>query len=235
LPRRGTTRFKLCVPPEIDLTKLTVSEKDALILSLLPLVGQLQAAQVRIAKLARLERAQKTPNNSSLPPSKGEKSGCRPGEKPPRKNRPGPGVAHALEPNPDRIADAKLNACPHCAGAWLDAAPQMVRDRIELSPIHPDVTPVQLLGGRCSCCGERAIAAAPAGLESDVPATNNVSERALRPSVIFRKVTNGFRSEWGANTHAAFRSVVGTNASSSTELRNVLATPSSGTASLQQG
>ncbi|MGI4796979.1 MAG: IS66 family transposase [Janthinobacterium lividum] len=32
--------------------------------------------------------------------------------------------------------------------------------------------------------------------ERDVPATNNVSERALRPSVIFRKVTNGFRSEW---------------------------------------
>ncbi len=31
-----------------------------------------------------------------------------------------------------------------------------------------------------------------------VPPTNNVSERALRPSVIFRKVTNGFRSEWGA-------------------------------------
>ena len=31
---------------------------------------------------------------------------------------------------------------------------------------------------------------------------------ALRPSVIFRKVTNGFRSEWGADTYAAFRSVV---------------------------
>ena len=43
-----------------------------------------------------------------------------------------------------------------------------------------------------------------------VPATNNVSERALRPSVIFRKVTNGFRSEWGADTYAAFRSVVST-------------------------
>jgi transposase len=28
-----------------------------------------------------------------------------------------------------------------------------------------------------------------------VPATNNVSERHLRPSVIFRKVTNGFRCE----------------------------------------
>ena len=44
----------------------------------------------------------------------------------------------------------------------------------------------------------------------DVPATNNVSERHLRPSVIFRKVTNGFRCEWGAETYAAFRSIVST-------------------------
>ena len=44
----------------------------------------------------------------------------------------------------------------------------------------------------------------------DVPSTNNISERHLRPSVIFRKVTNGFRCEWGAETYAAFRSVVST-------------------------
>ena len=31
----------------------------------------------------------------------------------------------------------------------------------------------------------------------DVPSTNNACERALRPSVIFRKVTGGFRSPWG--------------------------------------
>jgi transposase len=43
-----------------------------------------------------------------------------------------------------------------------------------------------------------------------VPYTNNVSERHLRPSVIFRKVTNGFRCEWGAEAYAAFRSVVST-------------------------
>ena len=36
------------------------------------------------------------------------------------------------------------------------------------------------------------------------------TERHLRPSVIFRKVTNGFRCEWGAETYAAFRSVVST-------------------------
>jgi transposase len=44
----------------------------------------------------------------------------------------------------------------------------------------------------------------------DVPPTNNAAERALRPSVIFRKVTNGFRSIWGADIHALIRSVIGT-------------------------
>jgi transposase len=46
--------------------------------------------------------------------------------------------------------------------------------------------------------------------DRDVPPTNNASERALRPSVIFRKVTNGFRSLWGADVHARTRSVIGT-------------------------
>jgi transposase len=44
----------------------------------------------------------------------------------------------------------------------------------------------------------------------DLPYTNNIAERHLRPSVIFRKVTNGFRCAWGAETYAAFRSVVST-------------------------
>jgi transposase len=47
-------------------------------------------------------------------------------------------------------------------------------------------------------------------VDRDVPPTNNASERALRPSVIFRKVTNGFRSLWGADVHARIRSVIGT-------------------------
>jgi hypothetical protein len=62
------------VTPKIDLSKLTVAEKDALILSLLPLVGQLEAALSRIAelekRLAAFERPPKTPDDSSLPPSK---------------------------------------------------------------------------------------------------------------------------------------------------------------------
>jgi transposase len=46
----------------------------------------------------------------------------------------------------------------------------------------------------------------------DVPPTNNISERALRPSVIMRKVTNGLRSWDGAHGHATIRSVIGTGA-----------------------
>jgi transposase len=47
---------------------------------------------------------------------------------------------------------------------------------------------------------------------NDVPPTNNVSERALRPSVIHRKVTGGFRSQWGADAYAALASVIDTAA-----------------------
>jgi transposase len=44
----------------------------------------------------------------------------------------------------------------------------------------------------------------------EVPPTNNESERALRSSVVHRKVTNGFRSEWGAKAYAALQTVIAT-------------------------
>ena len=155
---------------EIALSKLTVAEKDALILSLLALVGQLEVALARIAelekRLARFERPAKTPDNSSLPPSKGQKPDRRTGDKPPRKSRPGFG--RALEANPDRIVDATLDACPHCAAAFPVAqqTPQQVYDRIELPPIKPDITRVRLFGGRCACCGERVTAPSPLEMTS---------------------------------------------------------------------
>jgi len=43
-----------------------------------------------------------------------------------------------------------------------------------------------------------------------IPPTNNSSEQALRWSVIFRKVTNGFRSDWGRDLFASVRSIVNT-------------------------
>ncbi len=54
-----------------DLSQLTHDEKDALILALW---AQVQALAARVAELeARLGAPPKTPGNSSLPPSKGQK------------------------------------------------------------------------------------------------------------------------------------------------------------------
>jgi transposase len=156
-------------PP--DLVRLSHEEKDALILALF---AQLGAAHEKIAALeARLDeltRPPKTPDNSSKPPSQGRKQNLPDDNtRPPRKSRPG--VGRTLHPNPDREIERKLSACPNCAAAFPEASqtPQQVYDRIELPPIRPDVTRVRLFGGRCACCGERATADAPAGLEPGSP------------------------------------------------------------------
>jgi transposase len=46
----------------------------------------------------------------------------------------------------------------------------------------------------------------------DVAPDNNGSERELRPTATYRKVTGGFRSGWGADLFAAVRSIIGTAA-----------------------
>jgi len=45
---------------------------------------------------------------------------------------------------------------------------------------------------------------------NDVEPTNNSSERDLRPSVIHRKVSGGFRSAWGAEASAIRTSILAT-------------------------
>ncbi len=46
----------------------------------------------------------------------------------------------------------------------------------------------------------------------EAPADNNSSERELRPTATYRKVTGKFRSDWGADLFARVRSVIGTAA-----------------------
>ena len=138
----------------IDLSALSHAEKDDLILSL---VGQLEAALARIGelerRLAKLERPAKTPDNSSLPPSKGQKSDRPAGAKPPRKSRPGFG--RTLHPNPDRVVDARLGACPRCQAAFPETSqtPQQIYERIEFPPIKLRGRP------RCGCSAVAAPAA----------------------------------------------------------------------------
>jgi transposase len=158
------------VTEDIDPSELSHAQKNALILSL---AAQLRSALARVdaleRRVAELTRPPKTPDNSGTPPAKGHKPNRALAGKPARKGRPG--VARALHPDPDRVVEAWLDACPGCHAALSRAAqsPQMVYDRIELPKVKPDVTRVHLLGGRCGCCGLRAIANAPAGLEPGSP------------------------------------------------------------------
>jgi transposase len=46
--------------------------------------------------------------------------------------------------------------------------------------------------------------------DAAVPPTNNASEQALRHAVVHRKVTGGFRSDWGAEAHAIVTTVLDT-------------------------
>ncbi len=169
-----------------DPSQMTPDEKDALILALLKRIEEPEA---------RLDGAPKTPDNSSVPPSRGRKRNRPPRQKKPRKKRDGPGATRHLTQTPDHVVDRRAETRGHCGTAIPEVA-QSVRhayDHIDLPPIRSIVTRVRLFGGRCPCCRRRARGAPP---------TNNGAEQALRPSVIFRKVTNGFRSAWGASGSA---------------------------------
>jgi transposase len=154
----------------VDREPLLALSKDDLVATIMAQQAQIVALMARITELeARLNPPRKTPDNSSTPPARGQKPNRPARDKPPRRGRPG--TARLLDPNPDRVVAAHLAACPNCAAAFPPSAqtPQAIYDRIELPAVRPDVTRVHLFGGRCACCGARAVAAAPAGLEPGSP------------------------------------------------------------------
>ena len=142
--------------------------------------ARLQAALASVAALtakvqaleARLGKPPKTPANSSLPP-KGEKPNKRRRR---RKQRKG----HKLHPQPDQTVTLVADKCPHC-GVGLAAEeqkPRAVYDRIEIPPVRPHVTRVELLGCACPQCGKPVLAAAPAGLGHGSPFGESIAQLA---------------------------------------------------------
>jgi transposase len=151
--------------------RLSDREKDALLSEQAVLIER-QAA--RIAELeALLARPKKTSQNSHTPPSQdrkpggtGEKVGNR------RKPRPSrPGSARPLSEAPDETIKRLATACSHCA-ADVSGQTQTCRhryDHIDIPPIAPLVTRIELFGGRCAVCGHRFRAAPPDGMPPGTP------------------------------------------------------------------
>jgi transposase len=175
-------RFKLGVIQLPDLSRLSPDEKDALILALW---AQVQALTARVAELeAKLGTPPKTPDNSSVPPSQGQKP-----NRPERTRRGGtrqgslgrPGGGRALTAAPDEVVTARPLRCAHCQ-APLGAADQKLHgryDKIDLPKVAPVVTRVERYAGQCRCCGGTTLAPLPEGLEPGTPFSGNIVALAL--------------------------------------------------------
>ena len=130
---------------------------------------QNKALLARIAELeAKLDTPPKTPGNSSLPPSRGQKANVTAAPKPRRKGHPG--VARVLSPNPDVTRNQFAERCP-CGKSLGQGNQQIARayDHIDLPPIRPVTTRINLFGATCPCCQTRVTASAPADMPEGTP------------------------------------------------------------------
>ena len=124
----------------------------------------------RVAELEdKLGKPPKTPNNSSLPPSAGEKPNLPERKRKGRKGRPG--VNRALAADPDHVIEALAQQCPSCAAALGEGDQPKVHsyDHIDMPPIKPVTTRINLHSGVCPCCAATFTAPVPAGMEPGSP------------------------------------------------------------------
>ena len=170
------------MPQLPDLSQLSHAEKDALIQTLWQ---RLEAAEQRIAELeVKLGQPPKTPGNSSLPPSQGQKP-----NQAEKTKRSGPrqgslgrkGGGRPLSFDPDETVIAKAVACVHCH-ATLGEADQVLHglyDKIELPVVRPVVTRVERYAGHCPCCRGVTLAPVPEGMEEGSPFSVNILALAI--------------------------------------------------------
>jgi transposase len=114
------------------------------------LTGEVASLRAENAELgAKLGRPPKTPDNSSVPPSRGQKPSVWAKDRPKRK--PHAGAHRPLYPNPTQRRDVLATSRQHCGADVSRTAqkPRQAYDRIEIPKIKPDVTRVVLHGGVC--------------------------------------------------------------------------------------
>jgi transposase len=151
----------------IDLLIGQIAAKDERIDEL---TAQNKALLARVAELeAKLGGPPKTPDNSSVPPSRGQKANAEPAaNKKKRKGRPG--VARQLAENPDQTRRFYAGQCA-CGTALGEAGQELAKeyDHIDIPPLRPVTTRVELFRAVCPCCKARVTASAPADMPEGTP------------------------------------------------------------------
>jgi transposase len=165
-----------------DLLSLSHAEKDALIHALW---AQVQALTARVAELeAKLDLPPKTPDNSSLPPSRGKKPDRedQPARTGPRQGSLGrQGGGRRLAETPDETVTARPSRCAHCQAALAEADLTLTArfDKVDLPKVAPVVTRVERYAGHCHGCGSTTLAPLPEGLEPGTPFSLNIVALAM--------------------------------------------------------
>ena len=118
-------------------------------------------------ELAQFRRPVKTPDNSSLPPSRGQKANRAAG----RRRKPGPkrghtGVSRARS-EPDVVVECRPRACAGCGQALPQTGGRRAgRSQVtELPAFAPVVIDAWQYAVTCAGCGDQTVGAYPAGLE----------------------------------------------------------------------
>src|SRR3982751_2632198 len=165
-----------------DLSLLSHAEKDALIHTLW---AQVQALTARVVELeAKLDLPPKTPDNSSLPPSRGKKPNRedQPARTGPRQGSLGrQGGGRRLAETPDETVTARPSRCAHCQAALAEADLTLTArfDKVDLPKVAPVVTRVERYAGHCRCCGGTTFAPPPEGLEPGTPFSLSIVALAM--------------------------------------------------------
>jgi transposase len=177
----------------MDSSGLDSLDREALIRLILSQAEMIERLTKRVSELeAKLNLPKKTPDNSSTPPSKGQKSSAPAASDAGRKRKPHPGAHRPLHPNPTTKRDVAACACQHC-GADVSQSPQFsceAYDHIEIPPIEPEVTRIALHGGTCPNCSKKFKAAPPADMPKGSPFGEN-----LRALVLYLRFTQNIALE----------------------------------------
>jgi len=176
--------------------------KPELIALILAQMEQIRAFTARVGELeARLNIPPKTPGNSSLPPSKGQKANRPEKIKKERKGRPG--VARKLAENPDHVREVFADTCPECQNSASpgDQLEVYAYDHIDLPEIKPVVTRVNIHSGTCQHCGKRIAGSPPAGMAPGSPFGPGIAAMAIylhtRHMVSYNRLVEMFKGLFG--------------------------------------
>ena len=183
----------------MDLATLDSLDRETLIRLILSQAEIIERLTRRVAELeAKLDLPKKTPDNSSTPPSKGQKpsasaaAGSEEDAGAKKRGKPHAGAHRPLHPNPTKYRDIAACACQHC-GVDVSQAAQFsceAYDHIEIPPIKPEVTRITLQGGTCPNCSKKFKAAPPPEMPKGSPFGEN-----LRALILYLRFTQNIALE----------------------------------------